>query len=215
MLLSAAARAARCRSRRSATGATYLGWGCTRAIAAEEAARSELARQSERASAPTSCSWRTRACARCSSCGRRLTVRSQAGRRCSTRRPTRIRARSSSTAASTHSVVLGSPVINEAGVLGQVTRVYPAVVRGDAADRQAMPRSRCSTAARRRAAPRSAAARRRRPARDALHGRQRRRAGRRRADDLGRRRRLPAGPAGRQGRERRPQGRLGLRAHRC
>ena len=90
----------------------------------------------------------------------------------------------------------------------------PAVVRGHAADRQGRRDSRCSTRA---PQQRSAAFGDRRTAADgaALHGRQRRRAGRRPADHQRRRRRLPAGPAGGQGDQRRPQGRFGLRAHRA
>jgi hypothetical protein len=45
--------------------------------------------------------------------------------KCCTRRPTRIRARSSSTAAQRRAWWLGSPVINEAGVLGPGDRLYP------------------------------------------------------------------------------------------
>ena len=92
----------------------------------------------------------------------------------------------------THNVVLGSPVINEAGVLGQVTRVYlqssevTLLTDRDAA----IPVLNSRTQAR--SAAFGGAHRRRRPARDALHGRQRRRPGRRRAHDLGRRRRLSA-----------------------
>jgi len=55
--------------------------------------------------------------------------------RCCTTRPTPTRARSSSTAAATQGVAPGAPVIDEAGVLGQVTRVLPAASRGHAGDR--------------------------------------------------------------------------------
>ena len=112
----------------------------------------------------------------------------------------------------THNVVLGSPVINEAGVLGQVTRVYlqssevTLLTDRDAAIPVLNTRSGARSAAFGGAAVG--------PAGDALHGGQRRRPGRRPAHHLGRRRRLSAGPRGRRGPGGRPQGRLGLRPHR-
>jgi rod shape-determining protein MreC len=99
--------------------------GLQQALAREgEAARSWRAR-AERAAAPSSWPPRTSACARCSTCARADGALAAWRPRCCTRRPTRIRARSSSTAAAAQGVALGAPVINEAGVLGQVTRVYP------------------------------------------------------------------------------------------
>ena len=98
---------------------------------------------------------------------------------------------------SVNNVVLGSPVINEAGVLGQVTRVYlqssevTLLTDRDAAIPVLNSRTQVRSAAFGGAGLRAA--------RDALHGRQRRRAGGRRAHDVGRRRRLSAGPQGRQG----------------
>ena len=98
--------------------------GCSAALEAEEAARIELARQSERATRAEQLRRRTRGCAPCSSCGRRLNVRSQA-------------AEVLYEAADPYSrkVIIDRGVdatasrparrsINEAGVLGQVTRVY-------------------------------------------------------------------------------------------
>ena len=113
----------------------------------------------------------------------------------------RTRARSIIDRGVTHNVALGSPVINEAGVLGQVTRVYlqssevTLLTDRDAAIPVLNSRTR---RAQRRVRRRTGVG----PAGDALHGRQRRRAGRRPAHHLGRRRRLPAGAAGRQGRRR-------------
>ena len=106
-----------------------------------------------------------------------LQVRSAAGRRCSTRRRTRIRARSSSTAAQPRASRPASPVIDESGVIGQVTRVFPFFLPRSRCSPTRTPRSPCRTCAARRAAPPSASARRR--ARNALHGRQRRRPERR------------------------------------
>ena len=105
------------------TGGREYAAGLAHAVAAEQSARQSWRASRSRRSAPTSCSAKTRACARCSSCGRRSTC-ARRRPRCSTRPPTRIRARSSSTAASPTTCMLGSPVVNEAGVLGQVTRVY-------------------------------------------------------------------------------------------
>ena len=74
-----------------AGGRDYVG-GLTQARDAEQTARSELARQSERASVPTSWRRRTSGCARCSSCDRR-SPRARKRPRSSTRPPIRIRAR--------------------------------------------------------------------------------------------------------------------------
>ena len=191
-------------------------WACSSALAAEEAAR-RAARAAVRA----------RAARRAAAAGERPPARAAraaagadgalAGRpRCCTRPPTRTRARSSSTAAPTQRHRRSaSPVINEAGVLGQVTRVYPLSCRGHAADRQ----GRRDPGAQHAHAGAQRGLRRRAPIGAGMELRfmagnadvQ----GRRPADDLGRRRRLPAGPAGRDGRERRPQGRFRLRPHRA
>ena len=104
-------------------GRDYLG-GLARAIAAEEAARSELARQSRARAAHRA------AAAENARLRALLELRADAHRALAGGRDPVRGARSvlaqgrSSTAASRTASSLGSPVINEAGVLGQVTRVY-------------------------------------------------------------------------------------------
>ncbi len=107
----------------------------------------------------------------------------------------------------------GSPVIDESGVLGQVTRVYPLVSEVTLlTDRdQAIPVLNTRTGARSVAFGDPAGGRRRAGA--ALHGRQRRRAGGRPAHHQRRRRRLPARPAGGPGGEGGAPRRLGLCPH--
>ena len=102
----------------------YLG-GLQGALGREQAARGELVRQAERATRVEQLAQRERAaCATCSNCAPRLPCARWLPR-CSTRQPIRTRARSSSTAAARTACCSASPVINEQGVLGQVTRVYP------------------------------------------------------------------------------------------
>ena len=98
--------------------------GLQRALAAEDAARAELARQSERATRAEALAQENARLRGLLELRARLTVRSQAAE-------TRYEASDAYSRkviidrGSTHGVVAGSPVINEVGVLGQVTRVYP------------------------------------------------------------------------------------------
>ncbi|HEV7574989.1 MAG TPA: rod shape-determining protein MreC [Caldimonas sp.] len=103
-------------------GRDYLG-GLTRAIAAEQSARSELARLSERAQRADQLSQENARLRALLELRPTLAVRSQ---------PAEILYEAADPYSRkviidrgvTHNVALGSPVVNEAGVLGQVTRVY-------------------------------------------------------------------------------------------
>lgn len=103
-------------------GRDYLG-GLARAIAAEQAARGELARLSERAQRTDQLSQENARLRALLELRPTFDVRSQ---------PAEILYEAADPYSRkviidrgvTHNVVLGSPVVNEAGVLGQVTRVY-------------------------------------------------------------------------------------------
>ena len=103
-------------------GRSYLG-GLAQAVAAEESARSELARLSERAQRAEQLSQENARLRALLELRPSLEVRSQ---------PAEVLYEAADPYSRkviidrgvTHNVVLGSPVVNEAGVLGQVTRVY-------------------------------------------------------------------------------------------
>ena len=103
-------------------GRDYLG-GLANAIAAEQAARGELARLSERAQRTDQLSQENARLRALLDLRPTLNVRSQ---------PAEVLYEAADPYSRkviidrgvTHNVVLGSPVVNEAGVLGQVTRVY-------------------------------------------------------------------------------------------
>ena len=103
-------------------GRNYLG-GLAHAVAAEQAARSELARLSERAQRAEHLSQENARLRALLELRPSLDVRSQ---------PAEVLYEAADPYSRkviidrgvTHNVVLGSPVVNEAGVLGQVTRVY-------------------------------------------------------------------------------------------
>ena len=103
-------------------GRSYLG-GLAQAVAAEESARSELARLSERAQRAEQLSQENARLRALLDLRPSLDVRSQ---------PAEVLYEAADPYSRkviidrgvTHNVVLGSPVVNEAGVLGQVTRVY-------------------------------------------------------------------------------------------
>lgn len=104
------------------SGRDYFG-GLAHAIAAEQAARSELARLSERAQRTDQLSQENARLRALLELRPALDVRSQ---------PAEVLYEAADPYSRkaiidrgvTHNVVLGSPVVNEAGVLGQVTRVY-------------------------------------------------------------------------------------------
>jgi len=103
-------------------GRNYLG-GLSHAVAAEESARSELARLSERAQRADQLSQENARLRALLDLRPTLDVRSQ---------PAEVLYEAADPYSRkviidrgvTHNVVLGSPVVNESGVLGQVTRVY-------------------------------------------------------------------------------------------
>jgi rod shape-determining protein MreC len=103
-------------------GRDYLG-GLARAIAAEEAARSELARQSERAQRTDQLALENARLRALLELRPTIAVRSQAAEILYEAADPYSR-KVIIDRGVTHNVILGSPVINEAGVLGQVTRVY-------------------------------------------------------------------------------------------
>jgi rod shape-determining protein MreC len=98
--------------------------GLQRALAAEDAARAELARQSERATRAEALAQENARLRGLLELRARLTVRSQAAETLYEASDAYSR-KVIIDRGSTHGVVAGSPVINEVGVLGQVTRVYP------------------------------------------------------------------------------------------
>ena len=169
----------------------------TRTRRCSEAGAQSRARQRR----SSSCAARTRGCARCSSCGRALAGARARRPRCSTTRATRSRARCHRQGRRRSGIEAGLAGDRRAGVVGQVTRVLSCIGRSDAAHRpdQAIP---VLNSAHRRAQRRL----RRRPARGGLLELRFMAAN---ADvqvgDLlttsRRRRRLSAGPAGRQGRQ--------------
>ena len=95
-------------------------------------------------------------------------------------------------------IAAGEAVLDDRGVVGQVTRVFPVHGGGDARHRQGPGRAREGRAQRR--AQRAVRQRRRPRARAALHRADRRHAGRRPAAHVGHRRHLSAEPAGGRGR---------------
>ena len=97
--------------------------GLTNAIAAEQAARSELARQSERAQRADQLELENARLRALLELRPTLSVRSQAAEILYEAADPYSR-KVIIDRGVTHNVVLGSPVLNEAGVLGQVTRVY-------------------------------------------------------------------------------------------
>src|SRR6478752_6092941 len=97
--------------------------GLTSAISAEQAARSELARQSERAQRADQLELENARLRALLELRPTLSVRSQAAEILYEAADPYSR-KVIIDRGVTHNVVLGSPVINEAGVLGQVTRVY-------------------------------------------------------------------------------------------
>jgi rod shape-determining protein MreC len=103
-------------------GRDYLG-GLARAIAAEEAARAELARQAERAQRTDQLALENARLRALLELRPTLSVRSQAAEILYEAADPYSR-KVIIDRGVTHNVILGSPVINEAGVLGQVTRVY-------------------------------------------------------------------------------------------
>jgi rod shape-determining protein MreC len=105
-----------------AGGRDYAG-GLNRAIAAEEAARSELARLSERAQRTDQLQLENTRLRALLELRPTLTVRSQAAEILYEAADPYSRKVIIDRGVA-HNIVLGSPVINEAGVLGQVTRVY-------------------------------------------------------------------------------------------
>ena len=105
-----------------AGGRDYLG-GLTQALADEQSARSELARQSERAMRVEQLLIENARLRALLELRPTLTVRSQAAALLYEAADPYSRKVIIDRGA-TNNVVLGSPVINEAGVLGQVTRVY-------------------------------------------------------------------------------------------
>ena len=127
-----------CRCRLGQRGSDYLAGPANAALANEaRGATRELATQAERALRVEQLHDRKRAPARPArpAPGPRACARRR--RRCCTTRATRTRARSCIDRGATNGRrASASPVINEAGVLGQVTRVYPLSSRGHAADRQ-------------------------------------------------------------------------------
>ena len=98
--------------------------GLQRALAAEDAARAVLARQSERATRAEALAQENARLRGLLELRARLTVRSQAAETLYEASDAYSR-KVIIDRGSTHGVVAGSPVINEVGVLGQVTRVYP------------------------------------------------------------------------------------------
>src|SRR5919112_1931991 len=105
-----------------AGGREYLG-GLARAIEAEQAARSELARQSERAQRADQLEHENTRLRALLELRPTLSVRSQAAEILYEAADPYSR-KVIIDRGVTHNVLPGSPVINEAGVLGQVTRVY-------------------------------------------------------------------------------------------
>jgi rod shape-determining protein MreC len=105
-----------------AGGRDYIG-GLSRAIAAEAAARGELARQSERAQRTDQLQLENSRLRALLELRPTLTVRSQAAEILYEAADPYSR-KVIIDRGVTNNVLLGSPVINEAGVLGQVTRVY-------------------------------------------------------------------------------------------
>jgi len=103
-------------------GRAYLG-GLSRAIAGEETARSELALQSERAQRADQLEHENARLRALLELRPTITVRSQAAEILYEAADPYSR-KVIIDRGVTHNVVPGSPVINEAGVLGQVTRVY-------------------------------------------------------------------------------------------
>ncbi len=103
-------------------GRDYLG-GLSKALAAEQAARSELVRQSDRASRADQLALENTRLRALLELQPMLDVRSQAAELLYEAADPYSRKVIIDRGA-THSIVAGSPVINEAGVLGQVTRVY-------------------------------------------------------------------------------------------
>ncbi|HEY3634709.1 MAG TPA: rod shape-determining protein MreC [Caldimonas sp.] len=103
-------------------GRAYLG-GLTRAITAEQAARADLARQAERAQRADQLQQENARLRALLELRPTLTVRSQAAEVLYEAADPYSR-KVIIDRGVTHNVVPGSPVINEAGVLGQVTRVY-------------------------------------------------------------------------------------------
>ena len=97
--------------------------GLTNAIAAEQTARSELARQSERAQRADQLELENSRLRALLELRPTLSVRSQAAEILYEAADPYSR-KVIIDRGVTHNVVLGSPVLNEAGVLGQVTRVY-------------------------------------------------------------------------------------------
>jgi len=105
-----------------AGGREYVG-GLTRAVASEQAARSELARQAERAQRADQLAEENARLRALLDLRPLLQVRSQAAEVLYEAADPYSR-KVIIDRGVTHNVALGSPVINEAGVLGQVTRVY-------------------------------------------------------------------------------------------
>jgi rod shape-determining protein MreC len=105
-----------------AGGRDYIG-GLSRAIAAEAAARGELARQSERAQRTDQLQQENSRLRALLELRPTLTVRSQAAEILYEAADPYSR-KVIIDRGVTNNVILGSPVINEEGVLGQVTRVY-------------------------------------------------------------------------------------------
>jgi rod shape-determining protein MreC len=104
-------------------GAQYLG-GLRQAIEGEDAARAELARQAERATRADALQQENTRLRGLLDLRSRLQVRSQAAELLYQASDVYSRKVIISRGA-THGIAPGSPVINEVGVLGQVTRVYP------------------------------------------------------------------------------------------
>ena len=198
-LLPGAARAAACRCSCGRAAATTCA-ACSGALAEREARRRRSWRcRPRRAARAEQLTLENAAPARAARAAPGAAGAQRWPPRCCTRRADPYSRKVFIDRGATQGVVLGSPVINEAGVLGQVTRVYPLSRRGHAADRQGRghpgaQHAHAGSAARPSAAGAAAARMELR-----FMAGQCRRAGRRPADHQRRRRRLPAGPAGGQG----------------